>query len=285
MSRFAREAKLLASLNHPRIASIYSMEFEARTPFLVLELVEGESLDQRLVRGPLTISEAMRVGRQVAEALAAAHDAGVVHRDLKPANVMIAPETLGVTVLDFGIAKTMRTPDAAVQTTGLTRTGTLLGTAPYISPEHLLDEPTDHRADIWAFGCLMFEVLTARSAFAGPTVAATIAAVLGSEPDWKALPERTPERLVGLLRSCLCKDPGRRLAGMQARLARAEQQVGRVMSNVEFGEAARELTRSARARSARYSFAGLSVASRRWWFPMRAANGRSACFHAVITLR
>jgi TolB-like protein len=215
LSRFRREAKLLASLNHPRIASIYSMEVEALTPFLVLELVEGESLDQRLVRGPLTISEATRVGRQVAEALAAAHDAGVIHRDLKPANVMIATEMLGVKVLDFGIARTTRDPDAAVLTTGLTRTGTLLGTAPYISPEHLLDEPTDHRADIWAFGCLMFEVLTARSPFARPTVAATIAAVLGSEPDWKALPERTPERLVDLLRWCLCKDPGRRLARMQ----------------------------------------------------------------------
>jgi TolB-like protein/tetratricopeptide (TPR) repeat protein len=215
LSRFKREAKLLASLTHPRIASIYSMEVEARTPFLVLELVEGESLAQRLLRGPLTVAEATHVGRQVAEALAAAHDAGVVHRDLKPANVMIAPATLGVKVLDFGIAKTTRAPDAAAYATRLTRTGTLLGTAPYISPEHLLNEPADHRADIWAFGCLMFEVLTARSAFARPTEAATIAAVLGAEPDWKALPERTPSRLVDLLRSCLCKDPGRRLARMQ----------------------------------------------------------------------
>lgn len=217
LKRFEREAKLLASLNHPNIASIYNMERHVTSLFLVLELVEGESLEQRLERGSLSIEQVLRIGRQVAEAVGAAHREGIVHRDLKPANVMVSRETSDVKVLDFSIAKVMRsTPTGdGLQSAELTRTGAVLGTTPYISPEHLRGETTDHRADIWAFVCLMFEMLTGKRPFARATAAATIAAILETEPAWDSLPRQTPERIKAIVQRCLDKDPDRRIARIQ----------------------------------------------------------------------
>ena len=164
LARLEREAKLLAALNHPHIATIHSLEEAAGQRFLVLELIKGESLDRRVAKGPLPIEEALAVCRQIAEALEAAHDEGMVHRDLKPANVMITPEGRAK-VLDFGLAKPFEAEEAGTDTTqsptlSLARTasGVILGTAPYMSPEQIRGQPLDKRADIWAFGCVLYEV-------------------------------------------------------------------------------------------------------------------------------
>jgi TolB-like protein/tetratricopeptide (TPR) repeat protein len=218
LARFEQEARLLASISHPCIATIHSMEVDGGEPFLVLELVDGASLAQRLADGPLPARDAMRIGGSVAAALAAAHAAGIVHRDLKPANVMLTADGVGVKVLDFGIAKAVGRPDQPGEEfdrTGLTRTGMVLGTTPYLSPEQLRGEPSDHGADIWAFGCLLYEMLTARRPFARTSAAATVAAILGTDPDWDALPRETPRRVSGLLRRCLEKDPRRRIPTMR----------------------------------------------------------------------
>ena len=199
LARFEREAQLLASLNHPNIAAIYGLEEADGTPFLVLELVPGEDLAERLKRGPLPVDEALDVARQVAEALEEAHERGVVHRDLKPGNVKLTPDGK-VKVLDFGLAKAW-SPDAASgsgpdlsQSPTLTHTGTaagvILGTAAYMSPEQARGKSVDKRADIWSFGALLYELLAGRPLFAGETVSDMLAAVLTREPDWSALPAR-----------------------------------------------------------------------------------------------
>jgi serine/threonine protein kinase len=212
MARFEREAKLLASLNHPNIAAIYGLEQAERKRFLVLELVEGETLAQRLSKGALPVEEALGICRQIAEGLEAAHEKGVIHRDLKPANVMI---TTGekVKILDFGLAKALADETQSVDssqsstiTVGMTRPGTVLGTAAYMSPEQAKGIAVDKRADIWAFGCVLYECLTGNRAFEGKTVTETLAAVLKGEPDWHALPAMTPANIRFVLRSCLEKD-------------------------------------------------------------------------------
>ena len=225
-ARFAREAHLLATLNHPHIGAIYGLEETDGLTALVLELVEGPTLADRLARGPLRIAEALAIARQIAEALDAAHEKGIVHRDLKPANVVLqtAANALGVLsgdvrarVLDFGLAKTMAVGiegDLTQRPSGSldgTEEGRILGTPAYMSPEQARGHPIDKRTDIWAFGCVLFEMLTGHLAFEGDTASDTLAHVIEREPDWSFLPAGTPREIRRLLEHCLRKEPKRRL--------------------------------------------------------------------------
>jgi serine/threonine protein kinase len=218
MSRFEREAKLLASLNHPNIAGIYGLEQADGNRFLVLEYVEGETLQARLSKGALPLEDALELCRQIAEGLEAAHEKGVIHRDLKPANVMITAEEK-VKILDFGLAKVFSDDTQSIDssqsptltlTDTMTRPGVILGTAAYMSPEQAKGKGVDKRADIWAFGCILYECLTGKKAFAGETATEMLAAILRGEPDWDALPHNTLQNIRFLLRRCLEKEKGRR---------------------------------------------------------------------------
>jgi serine/threonine protein kinase/TolB-like protein/tetratricopeptide (TPR) repeat protein len=218
VARFQREARLLAALNHPSIASIYGLEESEGRHALALELVPGETLAKRMLRGLLSPAEALSIFRQVADALEAAHEKGIIHRDLKPANVAVTPDGR-VKLLDFGLAKafTGAGPDSDPTTSsptvsdGGTREGRILGTASYMSPEQARGQPLDERTDIWSFGCCLYEALAGRRAYAGETVPDTLAAVLDREVDWAALPEETPVSVRRLLQRCLKKDRSRRL--------------------------------------------------------------------------
>jgi serine/threonine protein kinase/Flp pilus assembly protein TadD len=216
VTRFEREARMLAAVNHPTIAAIYGAEEDGASRYIVMELVEGETLAQRLASGSLAVADALRIASQVAEALEVAHQKGVIHRDLKPANIKITPEGK-VKVLDFGLAKAMELPFAGDMSHSPTlvmadsRPGEIVGTPEFMSPEQARGKETDRRTDIWAFGCILFESLSGKRAFAGETVPDAIGAILHLEPDWASLPARTPERIRELLRLCLEKDPGRRL--------------------------------------------------------------------------
>jgi Tol biopolymer transport system component len=217
LARFEREARVLASLNHPHIATLYGFEQHSETRFIVMEMVEGEDLATRLRRGPLPLREALPLFLQVAEGLEAAHEKGVIHRDLKPANIKVSDEET-VKILDFGLAKAMLPPSAAAEsdlsqspTQSATHRGEILGTAGYMSPEQARGKVVDRRADIWSFGCVLYEALSGRRAFRGETVTDTLAAVLEHEVDWAALPDDTPLVLRSLLRRCLRKDRDRRL--------------------------------------------------------------------------
>jgi len=212
LKRFEREAKTLASLNHPNVAQIFGVDQVGDTCFLVLELVPGESLEERLKRGPLSLNESLDVCKQIADGLAAAHEAGVIHRDLKPANVRITPEGK-VKLLDFGLAKPAREGQSGSSTDSVlsTEAGRLLGTPTYMAPEQARGKAIDKRVDIWAFGCVLYECLTARRAFAGETLSDVFAAVLEHEPDWSKLPPATPPRVRELLRRTTAKDPRARL--------------------------------------------------------------------------
>jgi len=209
LARFEREARLLAALNHPHIGAIYGLESTDTVRALILELVEGETLADRIDRGPLPERAAWTIAAQIADALDAAHEKGIVHRDLKPANVRITPDGI-VKVLDFGIAKA---PGEGLQPngTGGTRKGAILGTVAYMSPEQARGLPVDKRADIWAFGCVLYEMLAGRAAFAADTAVDTLARLVEREPDWTALPPTTPPIVARLLRRMLEKDPKRRL--------------------------------------------------------------------------
>jgi serine/threonine protein kinase len=233
LSRFQREAEVLASLNHPNIAAIYDLQEAEGSRFLVLELVEGETLANRIAGGPIPIDEALPVAKSICEALEAAHEQGVVHRDLKPANVKITPDGK-VKVLDFGLAKAMEsTPNTLLSNSptlisvAASNAGVILGTAGYMSPEQAKGQTVDRRTDIWAFGVVLYEMLTGRMLFSGETVSETMAFVMTKEPDWKALPTETPWPLEKLLRRCLIKDPRSRLRDIgEARIAIAEVQSG-----------------------------------------------------------
>ena len=216
ISRFQREAETLASLNHPHIAGIHELGEEGGSRFLVLELVEGETLAERLERGPIPIDETLQFARQIALALEAAHEKGIVHRDLKPANIIITPQAT-VKVLDFGLAKIYEAGNREVTSSnsptmaGATMAGMILGTAAYMSPEQARGKPVDRRTDIWAFGCVLFEMLSGKKAFEGELLSDTIASILKSDPDWEALPHATPSSIRRLIERCLRKDLAQRL--------------------------------------------------------------------------
>src|SRR5262249_37440855 len=211
VARFRREAHVLAALNHPNIGSIYGLDEADERQFLVLELVDGETLAHRLRRGPLSVREALTTATQIANALEAANEKGIVHRDLKPANIALARG--GVKVLDFGIAKATDVGGADDETFGVanTRPGVMLGSAAYMSPEQACGAAVDKRADVWAFGAVLYEMLAGRAAFARDTAAETFSAILSDQPDWTRLPAAVPGSVQRLLRRCLERDPRRRL--------------------------------------------------------------------------
>ena len=220
LARLKREAQVLASLNHPNIAAIYGFEEADGVQALVLELVEGPTLADRIARGRIPLDEAMPMARQIAEALEAAHEQGIIHRDLKPANIKVRDDGT-VKVLDFGLAKALEPAGVAsstaslsptITTPAMTQAGIILGTAAYMSPEQAKGKPADRRSDLWAFGCVLYEMLTGARAFGGEDISDTLAAVLRDEPDWRALPAGTPASIRRLLRRCLEKDRRRRLA-------------------------------------------------------------------------
>jgi len=229
IARFEREARTLASLNHPNIGSIYGVEDSDGVHALVLELVEGPTLADRIAQGPMPLDEALAAARQIADALESAHDLGIVHRDLKPANIKLRPDGT-VKVLDFGLAKAIaaaqgsgsesrgHTGSAGLSHSptitgpiGMTGVGVLLGTAAYMPPEQARGKPVDKRADVWAFGCVLFEMLTAKRCFDGEDTSLTLAEVIKSEPDWSALPTATPPAVRSTIKQCLQKDPKQRV--------------------------------------------------------------------------
>ncbi len=225
LARFEREARMLAALNHPNICAIYGFEEANGVRFLILELVEGETLADTLAQrsssdtkdAALPLDRALSIARQIADALDVAHDKGIIHRDLKPANIKITPDG-SVKVLDFGLAKAVggdgSSPDlthAPEVTSSQPRQGAIIGTAAYMSPEQARGLPVDKRTDIWAFGCVLYEMLTGRVTFAGDTASDSIARILEREPDWSVLPATTPASVQRLLLRCLAKDPKKRL--------------------------------------------------------------------------
>jgi serine/threonine protein kinase/Tol biopolymer transport system component len=219
LARFEREAQVLASLNHPNIANIYGVDDSSGTPALVMELVEGPTLADRIAQGPIPIDEALPIAKQIAEALEAAHEQGIIHRDLKPANVKVRTDGT-VKVLDFGLAKALEaipgpastaTMSPTITTPAMTQIGMILGTAAYMAPEQAKGQAADRRSDIWAFGCVVYELVVGRRAFKGIDLSETLASVLKDMPDWRALPASTPAALRRLLHACLEKNPRVRL--------------------------------------------------------------------------
>src|ERR1700730_6004729 len=221
LARFQREAQVLASLNHPHIGAIYGLEESNGFRALVLELVEGPTLADRIAQGAIPLDEALPIARQIAEALEAAHEQGVIHRDLKPANIKLRPDGV-VKVLDFGLAKLAEAPAApggvglsqspTITTPAMmTAVGIILGTAAYMSPEQAKGRVADKRSDVWALGCVLYEMLTGKRAFEGEDVSETLAAVLRDAPDWSALPSALPMLSRALIEGCLKKDRHQRI--------------------------------------------------------------------------
>ena len=226
MARFEREAKVLASLNHPNIAALYGFEESDGTRALVMELVDGPMLSERIARGAMAWEEGLAIAKQIAEALEYAHERGIIHRDLKPANVKLTSDGQ-VKLLDFGLAKALEgevaeadSQNSPTLTAAATGAGVLLGTAAYMAPEQARGKRVDRRADIWAFGCVLYEMLTGQKAFAGETTSDVLAGVIRAEPDWAAMPASVPRRVAELVRRCLQKDPKQRLRDIgEARIA------------------------------------------------------------------
>jgi serine/threonine protein kinase/Tol biopolymer transport system component len=235
LARFQREAEVLAALNHPNIAHIHGLEKSAGVTSLVMELVEGPTLADRIAAGPIGLEDSLPIAMQIAEALEAAHALGIVHRDLKPANIKVRSDGV-VKVLDFGLAKALEPASALSKAivdsptitspAMMTRTGMILGTAAYMSPEQAKGRATDTRSDVWSFGCVLFEMLTGTIAFGGATVTETLAAVIRAEPDWSQLPAGTPPLVSSLLRRCLQKDLRRRLQAIGDARITLEEAVG-----------------------------------------------------------
>ena len=245
LARLRGEARILASLNHPGIATLHGLEqSDGGVPVLVMELVEGEALTERLRRGRLPPGEALRVAHQIALALEAAHEKGVLHRDLKPGNIRVGPDGR-VKLLDFGLARAVRTAavDSQLATEGTPRSeaGAMLGTAPYMSPEQAKGQEADRRSDIWAFGCVLYEMLAGKRTFAGATFSETVASVLDREPDWQALPRETPPAALRLLKRCLQKERDKRLHDV----ADARLELEELLAGPAPGEALREPRRPA----------------------------------------
>ncbi|MGE5345014.1 MAG: protein kinase domain-containing protein [Acidithiobacillales bacterium] len=258
LSRFQREAQLLAAFNHPGIAAIYSFEKVEGVQLLVMEMVPGETLRNLIAAGPLGLSRALGIARQVADALDAAHGKGILHRDLKPANVKVTPEGK-VKLLDFGLAKAFApgpTPsdisESPTLDTGATRQGTVMGTVSYMSPEQARGQPLDGRSDVWSFGCLLYEMLTGQKAFAGDSPSDIIVAILDREPDWSALPPETPPPVASLLKGCLAKSRDARITG----LAEARQTIDAVLEGRPVTAPGSGLSISARIRRAPRAWAG-----------------------------
>jgi TolB-like protein len=247
--RFRREAELLASLNHPNIAVIHDI-IEEEPGYFVLEYVPGETLAERSARGPLELEQVLSIGRQIAEAIAAAHDQGVIHRDLKPGNIKVTPAGR-VKVLDFGLAKLVA-PDVESHETTVTQGGRIAGTPAYMSPEQARGKPVDHRTDIWSFGCILYQMLTGQLPFEGETATDTLARIIEREPDWRALPSNTPTNLRVLLRRCLEKDPEKRLGDI------AEAAV--VMSEASTAGATRPVAARAKARRIALALGAVTLA-------------------------
>jgi serine/threonine-protein kinase len=221
LARFEREARVLAALDHPNIAAIYGLDEAEGRKLLVMQLAPGETLQERIARGPIPLHDALAISRQIAEALEAAHEKGIIHRDLKPGNVMVSPEGQ-VKVLDFGLAKALESETDAsgsapsltmspTLTAQMTTAGVLLGTAGYMSPEQARGEPADKRADLWAFGVLLWEMLTGKQLFTGKTLSDTLAGVLRADPEFEDLPQETPSQVRRLLRRCLEREARDRL--------------------------------------------------------------------------
>ena len=233
LARFQREAEVLASLNHPHIAAIYGLEDADGVKALVLELVEGPTLADRIAQGPIPLDEAIPIARQIAEALEAAHEQGIIHRDLKPANIKLRSDGT-VKVLDFGLAKALDPAPASIDASqsptitspAMTRMGVIMGTAAYMSPEQARGKTVDKRSDIWAFGCVLYEMLTGRRAFEGEDISDTLANVLKIDPNWQALPADVPAAIRALLRRCLDKDRRTRVADISTALFVLDEAAG-----------------------------------------------------------
>src|SRR5215831_7705917 len=251
VSRFQREAEALAALNHQNIGTIYDIQQIGETRFLILELVEGQTLQEKLRQGPIPVEEALAIAKQIAEALEAAHERGVVHRDLKPANIKLTPDGK-VKVLDFGLAKAFQAQSATALSNSPTlmsasMPGAIVGTAAYMSPEQIKGRQVDRRTDIFAFGCVLYEMLTAKPTFGGDTVPDILSNVLKSEPDWKILPQRTPHTVHSLLRRCLQKDPACRLRDAADAWIEIDQALADFDSHVEVTPAVVARSRSGRS--------------------------------------
>ena len=280
LARFEREAKTLASLNHPNIAAIYGLEKSAGMHALVMELVEGEDLSQRIARGAIPIDEALPIAKQIAEALEAAHEQGIIHRDLKPANIKVRADGT-VKVLDFGLAKAMEpAADSSRRACRcrrpsphppMTHAGMILGTAAYMSPEQARGKTVDRRTDIWAFGAVLYEMLTGKRAFGGDGVQDTLAAIMRDEPDWARLPATLSPALATFIRRCLHKDPQ---AAHSRHRGRAPGAGGRVRGGGAARRRAPRLGRAAVARAMPWvSSAAALVFAIAWltvWAPWRA---------------
>jgi hypothetical protein len=325
LARFTREAQTLAALNHPNIAQIYGLEGQGPSTgseqapgsvrALVMELVEGEDLSTLIERGPLPLPEALPIARQIADALEAAHELGIVHRDLKPANIKVRGDGT-VKVLDFGLAKAMdpagtSSADAMKSptlTARATQMGMIIGTAAYMAPEQAKGKAVDKRADIWAFGIVLYEMLTGRRAFEGDDISTTIAAVLMRDPEWAALPDATPPALRSLIRRCAERDPkaaaghwrspiASEQSGGDARPAGADGHYRRAVATVAGALDRRCSLRSARNRvwralgdrtaDIRRSHRSVAGAARRPFNPrgVRALTGRAASRHGSRTQR
>ncbi len=292
LARFEREARVLASLNHPNIATIHAVEENDGLRGIVMELVEGETLAQRISHGPIPIKSALDMASQMAKALESAHDKGIIHRDLKPANVKIAFDG-SIKVLDFGLAKLDKakaprpSTEAPTIVIDVTQEGRILGTAAYMSPEHVRGQLVDQRTDIWAFGCVLYEMLTGRAVFARKTPSDTVAAVLDHEPDWTALPW-TPPTIFRLLQRCLEKEAGARLQHLSAVNEAIRQTLDELKSKHPRYQSVRDL--GFRLRLLSHPGASLSWAStfarplRRWWVAA-AAIAAIVGFLTVVTPR
>jgi serine/threonine protein kinase len=279
LARFQREAQVLASLNHPNVAHVYGLERADGVQALVMELVEGPTLADRIEQGPVALNDALPIARQIAEALEAAHESGVVHRDLKPANVKLRPDGT-VKVLDFGLAKATEPAAASslgvsqsptITTQAMTLAGVILGTAAYMAPEQARGKPVDKRADIWAFGAVLYEILTGRKAFDADDTSMTLASVMMKEPDWTALPASTPSGLLALLTRCLKKDPKARLRDIGEARLQIEQLLSGAVDEPKERVVSPQPSRWLRALPWAFAIVGLAMAvtSLTMWAPWR----------------
>jgi serine/threonine protein kinase/Tol biopolymer transport system component len=294
VARFRREAKVLAAMNHPNIAQIHGLEAVGGIPFLVLELVDGQTLEQRIERGPIPVDQTLHIARQLAEALEAAHDKGIIHRDLKPSNVALTSEG-NVKVLDFGLAKAIE-PSVAGELGNLTITSSatggaadVMGTPGYMAPEQLRGMG-DRRSDIWAFGCVWYEMLTGRPAFIDHDLPQTIVAVMSKTPDWDALPSTTPFLVRQLLRQCLEKTPRRRLQAIGDVRVQIEDLLDSEPDDAAAGEATAKRRSSALARGVRFAaasaalLAGVAAVAGWIWLDRRAPTPAKVAFDVLTEI-